>query len=82
MIKISKQLFLFNINLVNTTLMIRIIKHYEEKAENLMISKCYNFCSKSYMEKHLNPYEKECMNSCLQNLYAFYIETNNGLINK
>lgn len=30
-----------------------------------MINKCAHICIESFMEKLLNPYEKECLNTCL-----------------
>lgn len=45
-----------------------------------MSLKCYDYCVKSYMEKILNPYEKECMQNCYQTLYSFYLEVHNNLI--
>jgi len=38
---------------------------FEEKAHVLMISRCFSLCVKSFMEKRLSPFEKECMNQCV-----------------
>ncbi len=38
-----------------------------------MISMCYEKCVKSYMEKILNPFEKECMAQCLENMHGLKI---------
>ena len=44
-----------------------------------MIKECYKYCVKSYSDKVLSPYEKECYNLCLTNFYSFYVEVKNSL---
>jgi len=51
----------------------------DEKREFRFIAKCYDNCVTSFAEKHLNPFERECFSTCLQNLTASHIEMANGL---
>ena len=41
-------------------------------------SKCFESCVESTKDKFLNPFEKECITKCLNNVRGFYIETRNG----
>jgi hypothetical protein len=43
-----------------------------------MTNKCFDICIKSFQEKPLSPFDKECMHTCLQNLNAFYLEVKNS----
>lgn len=43
-----------------------------------MADVCYNQCVKSYMEKILTPFEKECMMKCLENIQGLRIEFYNA----
>ncbi|CAD8090581.1 unnamed protein product [Paramecium sonneborni] len=47
-----------------------------------MADLCYNQCVKSYMEKILTPFEKECMMKCLENIQGLRIEFYNAFNKK
>jgi len=58
----------------------KLLKKHEKEINFEMSLKCYDHCVKSFMEKILSPYEKECFTHCFQNLTNFYIEVHNSLI--
>ena len=58
----------------------QLLKQHEKDINFEMTVRCYDHCVKSFMEKILSPYEKECFTHCYQNLTSFYIEVHNSLI--
>ncbi|EWS72877.1 Tim10/DDP family zinc finger protein (macronuclear) [Tetrahymena thermophila SB210] len=56
-----------------------INKDFKQRVQLYQIDKCFNQCVKSFMEKLFTPYEKECLQNCIQNMVGFEIEFNNAL---
>lgn len=50
----------------------------DKKINIVMADKCYNLCIKSYQEKLLSPYEKECLKTCLEGMHGLKIEFYNS----
>ena len=57
----------------------QLMKEHEKEINFEMTLRCYDHCVKSFMEKVLSPFEKECFTHCFQNLTNFYIEVHNSL---